>query len=147
MLIAITAFGQQKSSELRPKPAPDIPLILKDTICVSPNEYPTLAMFKYIEDYDIRKYSSDFTMLTFIYRNIEYLPITRCTAIDGTVVIGFIIEKNGSMTNVQIIRGIGGGLGEEAMRVIKLLPKFSPAMKDGKPVRFQYHIPVRFGMI
>lgn len=126
-------------------PPNNLPVLqIPDSTCISPDELPTLAMFSHIEDYEIRSDSSRREMLEIIYKNIKYPPITRCTAIEGTVVIGFIIEKDGTMTNVHIRRDIGGGMGEEAMRVVKLLPKFSPAMKDGKAVRFLYYVPVRF---
>lgn len=144
LLIAIIAFGQHQSLELKPKPAPDIPLILIDSVHKIVDEYPTLAMFEHIENYEIRSDSSRREMLEIIYKNIQYPPITRCTAIEGMVVIGFIVEKDGTLSNFHIRRDIGGGLGEEALRVVKLLPKFSPAIKDGKVVRFQFYIPVRF---
>lgn len=146
MLISITAFGQIEKSklELKSQIAPEIPLVLADSVFRIADEMPTLAMFNHIKNYEIRQDSSIREMLELIYRNIKYPPITRCTAIEGMVVIGFIIEKDGTMTNVHIRKGIGGGLDEEALRVVKLLPQFSPAMKDGKTVRYLYYVPIRF---
>lgn len=60
----------------------------------------------------------------------------------GKVYVMFIIEKDGSITNVSVLRDIGHGTGEEAMRVIKLSPKWIPAQKDGVPVRVQYSLPI-----
>ena len=60
----------------------------------------------------------------------------------GKVYVMFIIEKDGSITNVSVLRDIGHGTGEEATRVIKLSPKWIPAQKDGVPVRVQYSLPI-----
>jgi beta-lactamase regulating signal transducer with metallopeptidase domain len=60
----------------------------------------------------------------------------------GKVYVMFIIEKDGSITNANILRDIGFGTGEEALRVIKLSPKWIPAQKDGVPVRVQYSLPI-----
>jgi outer membrane biosynthesis protein TonB len=60
----------------------------------------------------------------------------------GKVFVMFIIEKDGSITNANILRDIGYGTGDEMLRVIKLSPKWIPAKKDGLPVRVQYSIPI-----
>ena len=54
----------------------------------------------------------------------------------------FIVEKDGTITNVNIVRDIGFGTGEEAARVIKLSPKWIPAKKAGVPVRVEYNLPI-----
>lgn len=132
-----------KDFDLPPPPPNNLPALqTPDSICISPDEMPTLAIFKHIQDYEIRQDSSVREMLDLIYRNIKYS--SRCTSIEGMVVIGFIIEKDGTMTNVHIHKDIGGGLGEEALRVVKLLPQFSPAIKESKAVRYLYYVPVRF---
>jgi protein TonB len=64
--------------------------------------------------------------------------------IQGTVYTTFVIEKDGSVTNVQVLRGIGGGCNEEAIRLIKSMPKWLPGRQSGQPVRVQYSLPVRF---
>jgi len=58
--------------------------------------------------------------------------------IQGKVYINFVIEKNGKVSNVTIARGVDKLIDDEAIRVIKLLPKFIPAKQRGKPVRMQY---------
>lgn len=62
--------------------------------------------------------------------------------IDGKVYIQFIVEADGSLANFEVLRDIGHGTGEEAVRVLKLSPKWIPGEKDGKPVRVQYSIPI-----
>jgi protein TonB len=60
------------------------------------------------------------------------------------VFVGFIVEKDGSVSNVKVLRGIGGGCDEEAVRVIKGMPKWKPGKQDGKPVRVSYMMPIIF---
>lgn len=83
-------------------------------------------------------------MLQFIYSNIRYPREAVQKKIQGTVYIKFVVEKDGSITNATIDRNVGGGCGEEALRVIKSLPKFNPALIEGKPVRAYFNMPVAF---
>ena len=55
-----------------------------------------------------------------------------------------VIEKDGSVSNVKLLRGIGGGCDEEAERVIKSMPKWKPGMMKGEPVPVRYQIPINF---
>ena len=63
---------------------------------------------------------------------------------EGRVFITFVVEKDGSITNVKIIRDIGGGCGHEAKRVVEMMPKWIPGKQNGKPVRVQFNMPIRF---
>ncbi len=55
-----------------------------------------------------------------------------------------MVEADGRVTNVEVLRGIGDGCDEEALRVVNGMPKWKPGTKDGKPVRVQYTIPIVF---
>ena len=68
----------------------------------------------------------------------------RESDIQGRVFISFVIEKDGSISNVQVLRGIGGGCDEEAVRVVQSLPKFKPGKQRGLRVRVAYTIPIVF---
>ena len=83
-------------------------------------------------------------LMEFVAKNIKYPQIARETGIQGRVFVGFVVEPDGSISNVKLLRGIGGGCDEEAMRVIKSLPKWKPGKQRGKPVRVSYQIPVFF---
>jgi len=61
----------------------------------------------------------------------------------GNVFVTFVVEKDGSLSNIKILREIGFGTGDEAIRVLKLSPKWQPGQKDGKVVRTQYSLPIR----
>jgi TonB family protein len=64
--------------------------------------------------------------------------------IEGKVIVQFIVEKDGALTNIQALRGPGLGSSEEAVRVMKLSPKWQPGYKDGQAVRTQIKMPVSF---
>ena len=83
-------------------------------------------------------------MMKFINSNIKYPPIAKENNIEGRAVIGFVVEKDGSISNIQIKRDIGGGCGAEAVRVVKMMPKWNAGKQRGKPVRVSFNLPVRF---
>ena len=80
-------------------------------------------------------------LMEYVAKNIKYPQIARETGIQGRVFVGFVVEPDGSISNVKLLRGIGGGCDEEAMRVIKSLPKWKPGKQRGKAVRVSYQIP------
>lgn len=82
--------------------------------------------------------------IKFLQENIKYPQAARESSLSGLVHITFIIETDGTITGVRVLRGIGGGCDEEAVRVIKLMPKWTPGKQRGKPVRVQYSMPVLF---
>lgn len=87
-------------------------------------------------------------LLEFIYANIEYPAIARENNIEGTVVIRFVVDKDGNVKDAQVIREIGGGCGEEAVRVVKLMNempnRWSPGKQRGRPVKVYFTLPVKF---
>jgi periplasmic protein TonB len=78
--------------------------------------------------------------------NIKYPQVARETNITGTVVVQFVVETNGSITQVTLLKDIGGGCGDEAMRVVKAMPKWNPGKQNGTAARVQYQLPVRFSL-
>ena len=84
-------------------------------------------------------------MMKFIAENIKYPVIAQENGIQGRVICQFVIEKNGSVTDIQVVRSSGdASLDKEAERVIKTMPKWKPGKQRGKPVRVKYTIPVAF---
>lgn len=83
-------------------------------------------------------------LLEYVKKNLKYPMMARESDIQGRVFVGFVVEKDGSISNVQVIRGIGGGCDEEAVRVVQSMPKFKPGKQRGNPVRVQYTLPVVF---
>ena len=80
----------------------------------------------------------------YLQTNVRYPYIARSYKIKGTVYISFVIETDGSVSNIKIIRGIGGGCDEEAARVVNIMPRWTPGRQHGKPVRVQIVMPLTF---
>ena len=83
-------------------------------------------------------------MMKFVAENVQYPEEAKEKEISGRVLVGFIVEKDGSVNEVKIVRGIGGGCDEEAVRVVKAMPKWKPGKEKGKPVRVSYMMPFTF---
>ena len=83
-------------------------------------------------------------MMKYVADNIKYPQEAKDKNISGRVFVSFVIEKDGSVNEVKVVRGIGGGCDEEAARVIKGMPKWEPGMQKGKPVRVNYMMPINF---
>ena len=86
----------------------------------------------------------DQRLMEYVAKNIKYPQIARETGIQGRVFVGFVVEPDGSVSNVKVLRGIGGGCDEEAVRVVKSMPKWKPGKQRGKAVRVSYMLPVNF---
>jgi protein TonB len=86
----------------------------------------------------------DEARIKFISKNLKYPSAAIDQNIQGTVYVSFVVETDGSITNVTLKRDIGGGCGEEAMRVVKLMPKWNPGKQKGKFVRVQFILPIKF---
>lgn len=86
----------------------------------------------------------DVARIKFLQENIVYPQMARESGIQGTVYVTFVVERNGNVTDVRVLRGIGGGCDEEAVRVIKAMPKWNPGKQRGKPVRVQFNMPIKF---
>ncbi|NUO02913.1 MAG: energy transducer TonB [Saprospiraceae bacterium] len=97
---------------------------------------------------EMKKKCSDYKLIEFVGQELRYPDIARQNGIEGTVVISLVIEKNGTIGDATIVRDIGGGCGEEALRVVQLMNKkkirWSPGMVRGKPVRVQFYLPVKY---
>jgi len=82
--------------------------------------------------------------IKFLQGNIRYPEQAKDLGIQGRVFITFVVEVDGSISEVRVVRGIGGGCDEEAIRVIKLMPKWNPGKAKGIPVRVQFNLPIKF---
>ena len=80
----------------------------------------------------------------YISKNIHYPQKAREKGIQGRVFIGFIVEKDGSISNVRNLRGVDSELDAEAIRVVESMPRWKPGMHRGEPVRASYQIPIWF---
>ena len=83
-------------------------------------------------------------LMEYVSKNVVYPKEAQEKGISGRVFVEFIVEKDGSVSNVNVLRGIGGGCDEEAVRVFSSMPKWKPGKQDGKPVRVSYQMPINF---
>ncbi|MFN7117321.1 MAG: TonB family protein [Saprospiraceae bacterium] len=107
-------------------------------------QLPTMQTCMTIQDSLKRKQCSDRTMLEYVYRNVRYPAIAREMGIEGMVVTSFVVEKDGSMTDIVISRGLCQSIKDECMRIVKNMPAWSPGTQNGRPVRVQFNLPIRF---
>ena len=84
------------------------------------------------------------SLYAFIGRNIKYPEMAKKNKIEGRVFVTFVVEKDGQVSSAKILRDIGGGCGEEALRVVNSMPKWKPGTQRGNPVRVQFNLPVMF---
>jgi protein TonB len=82
--------------------------------------------------------------IKFLQDNIKYPEEAKELGIQGKVFVTFVVEIDGSITDVRVLRGIGGGCDEEAMRVVRAMPKWVPGKQRGVPVRVQFNLPIKF---
>ena len=80
----------------------------------------------------------------YLQKNLRYPPVARESSISGRVSLSFVVEKNGKLTDVKVLRGIGGGCDEESVRVLKGAPAWKPGIQNGRPVRVAYSITIFF---
>lgn len=83
-------------------------------------------------------------MLKYIMENIKYPKQAMKEGIQGRVTVRFIVEKDGSISDVKPILSVHPLLNKEAVRVVESMPKWSPGKQNGKPVRVRFNIPVMF---
>ncbi len=82
----------------------------------------------------------------FLRDHIKYPAEAKAKNIEGNVHISFIVEKDGKLSEIKVMRSLGAGTDEEATRVLKLSGTWNPGRVNGNPVRVQYNIPVRFSL-
>lgn len=83
-------------------------------------------------------------LLQFINKSVKYPVIAQENGIQGRVIIAFVIEKDGTVADAVVVRGVDPSLDREALRVVNAMPKWSPGKQRGKPVRVKYTLPVTF---
>lgn len=83
----------------------------------------------------------------YVNNNIKYPRQALSMSIEGKVFVQFVVDKDGELTNIEVIRGIGGGCDEEAVRIIENAPKWQAGKQRGKPVKVKMVLPITFRMI
>ena len=103
-------------------------------------------IFTFVEEYPEFP-GGDKALREYILNNIKYPEVARTSGITGTVYVQFVVEKDGSISDVKVVRGIGGGCDEEAVRVVKSMPRWKPGKQRGQPVRVYFTLPIEFKLM
>ena len=86
----------------------------------------------------------DAALMAYLRDNIHYPTVAAENGVQGRVVVGFVVERDGSITDVNVLRSIDPSLDREAMRVVKGMPRWTPGKQNGSAVRVKYQVPVTF---
>jgi len=86
----------------------------------------------------------DAALFKFLSDNVKYPVIAQENGVQGRVICQFVVNRDGSIVDVEVVRSVDPSLDKEAIRVIKSMPKWSPGQQRGKPVRVKYTLPVNF---
>ncbi|TNE78215.1 MAG: energy transducer TonB [Bacteroidetes bacterium] len=128
-----------------PPPPPPPPPVQMDTTHVSPVEQ------KDTSDpvYNIVEVMPEFpggldSLFKFISHHIRYPRQARRKGIEGKVIIQFVITETGEVSEAKVVNSVGYGCDEEALRVINMLPKWTPGKQRGKAVKVRFNLPIRF---
>jgi periplasmic protein TonB len=129
-----------------PPPPPPPPTEDEREIFKVVEDAPTFPGCEEIVEKPERQQCAETKLLEFIYSQITYPGIARENGIEGMVYVRFVVERNGSISNIEVVRDVGGGCGDEAARVVKLMPKWNPGKQRGMPVRVMFTLPVKFDL-
>ena len=83
-------------------------------------------------------------LLKYLAKSIKYPVIAQENGIQGRVICAFVVNRDGSIVDAEVLRGVDPSLDKEALRVIMSMPKWKPGKQRGKPVRVKYTVPVTF---
>ena len=100
-------------------------------------------IFEFIEE-QAQFPGGDRELYKFLNSKVKYPQLALDSGIKGTVYVTFIVEKDGSITDIKVARGIGGGCDEEAVRVVRSMPRWKPGKQKGEFVRVKYTLPFQF---
>ena len=86
----------------------------------------------------------DIALRSYLGKNVKYPVVAQENGIQGKVYVSFVVDRDGSVINARIARGVDSSLDKEALRVVNSLPKWKPGMQGGKAVKVSYTVPINF---
>ena len=120
-----------------PRPKPDKPIIFAERM-------PRFVECNTSKSYQERQVCAEVALLKYIQGEIRYPALAREVSISGTVVIRFVVRKDGSISDAEILKDIGGGCGAEALRVVESMDNWIPGKQQGRPVSVYFNLPIKF---
>ncbi len=85
-------------------------------------------------------------LFEFLEKNLKYPADAQKQKVEGRVIVSFIVETDGSISDINIVRKVFPSLDEEAVRLLGMMPRWSPGLQNGKPVRVKYAIPITYSL-
>ena len=136
--ILISSEDTQQQAQTQVYVAPSIA-----TNVVVEEEMPEAHIFERVEQ--MPDFPGGSAALTaFLNNNIKYPPVAQENGISGRVVLQFVVNQDGSIVEIEVFRSIDSSLDKEAIRVVNLMPKWTPGEQRGKPVRVKFTLPIQF---
>lgn len=130
----VTSEDNQKEAQVQTYVAPAV---------VEEEEESAQQIFTVVEE--MPKFpGGDSELLKFIAKSIKYPVIAQENGIQGRVICSFVVNRDGSVVDAEVLRGVDPSLDKEALRVIATMPKWTPGKQRGKPVRVKYTVPITF---
>jgi periplasmic protein TonB len=86
----------------------------------------------------------DAEMMKYLGKNIRYPPVAQRNGLEGLVVLSFTVSSSGEISDIEVVKSLGGGTDEEAVRVVKGMPKWQPGKQNGRAVPVKFTLPIRF---
>jgi len=83
-------------------------------------------------------------MAKFIAKNMKYPAQARRMGVEGSVFVSFVVDKEGNISDPQVLKGISADCDKEAIRVVKAMPPWKPGKQNGKPVKSRFVLPIKF---
>lgn len=135
-----TASSKASIPVVAPAPVEEEPTEL----VIRAERMPCLDKCTVIELESERRKCTEEALLSFIYSQLKYPRIAKQNNLEGRVVVSFVVNSTGNVTDIKTLRDIGGGCGLAVEEVLAQLPKWSPGKQNGRPVHVQYTIPIKF---
>ncbi|MFK8104654.1 MAG: TonB family protein [Saprospiraceae bacterium] len=121
------------------------PIVAKEkNVFKSVQEMPRFPGSEKVKNKQQRELAAQKKLLEFVYKNLTYPAAAKEEGVEGTVVVNFTVDKNGTIINPKILRKIGSGCEEAVLAMIDKMPTWIPGKKDGKAVNVAYNLPVKF---
>jgi protein TonB len=125
---------------------PDVPDVIPAPVSVLPEGIPEEIVEDAVVDVSVLEKEPEgrAQFYQYISKHLRYPKAAQQSGVEGKVFVQFVIDKDGSIMEVNVIKGLGFGLDEEAIRIIQKAPKWTPAKQRGKPVRVRMALPIMF---
>ncbi len=113
-------------------------------VALIPEDVPEEAPVPYVVEEMPEFPGGETALFQFIQKNMRYPTQAKDAGIEGVVYLNFVVNEAGRITDINILKGIGGGCDEEAIRVLQNMPLWKPGMQGGRNVKVQFNMPLRF---